>query len=65
MTHLALAWCLTSPGCTNVILGATKVEQLEDNLKSLQLLPKLTGDVLKEVEEILQTKPEGAKSLYV
>lgn len=65
MTHLALAWCVVNPGVTNVILGATKVEQLEDNLKSLDIIPKLTGEVLKEIEEILETKPEGARSLYL
>ena len=64
MTHLALAWCAVNPGVSNVILGATKVEQLEDNLKALDLLPKLTPEVLGEIEEVLQTKPEGAKTLH-
>ncbi|KAK9899325.1 Aldo/keto reductase [Cystobasidium minutum MCA 4210] len=64
MTHLALAWCAVNPGVSNVILGATKVEQLEDNLKALDLIPKLTPEVLGEIEEVLQTKPEGAKTLH-
>ena len=58
MTHLALAWTVRNPLISNCILGATKVEQLEDNLKAID---KLTPDVLQEIEEILQNKPEGAK----
>lgn len=65
MTHLALAWCAVHPGVSNVILGATKVEQLQDNLKALELIPKLNGEVLTEIESILETKPEGAKTLYL
>lgn len=34
--------------------------QLEDNLKSLQLLPKLTPEVMDKIDAILKTKPEPA-----
>jgi len=61
MTHLALAWTVRDPLISNCILGATKVEQLEDNLKALDIMDKLTPDVLQEIEDILQNKPEGAK----
>jgi aryl-alcohol dehydrogenase-like predicted oxidoreductase len=64
-THLALAWCAVNPNVSNVILGATKVEQLEDNLKALDIIPKLTHEVMAEIEEIIQTKPEGGKTLFV
>lgn len=64
-THLALAWCAVNPNVSNVILGATKVEQLEDNLKALDMIPKLTTEVMEEIESVLQTKPEGGKTLFV
>jgi aryl-alcohol dehydrogenase-like predicted oxidoreductase len=40
-----------------VILGATNKQQLLDNLGSLDILSKLTDDVMKEIEEIVKTKP--------
>jgi len=43
-----------------VILGATKPEQVHDNCKALQLLPKLTPEVLEEIESILQNKPKAS-----
>lgn len=57
LTHLSLCWCLKNPNVSTVILGASKVEQLADNLNSLQYLDKLTPDVILAIEEILQNKP--------
>lgn len=55
---LAIAWCIKNPNVTTAILGATKKQQLLDNLKALELLPKLTTDVMEKIEKIIQTKPE-------
>jgi aryl-alcohol dehydrogenase-like predicted oxidoreductase len=41
-----------------VILGASRPEQLKENLKALEVLPKLTPDVLKKIEEIVGTVPK-------
>ena len=38
MNRLALAWCLKNPNVSTTILGASKVEQLADNLKALEVL---------------------------
>lgn len=57
MTHMALAWCLKNPHVSTVILGASRVAQLEDNLQSLAALPKLTPDVMAQIETILDNKP--------
>jgi len=59
VTHLALAWAASNPNVSTVILGATKVEQVLDNLKALELLDKLTPEILQEIEGILDNKPEG------
>ncbi|BGP29983.1 hypothetical protein JCM10296v2_001735 [Rhodotorula toruloides] len=54
---VALAWCVKNPNVSTVILGATKVEQLEENFKALDVLPKITDDILKEIDEIFENKP--------
>ncbi|KAK6854253.1 hypothetical protein PG995_009346 [Apiospora arundinis] len=56
-SQLALAWCIKNPNVSTVILGATKVEQIEDNCKSLQLSEKLTPELMEEIEKILDNKP--------
>ena len=57
-TQLALAWAASNPNVSTVILGATKTEQLLDNLGALDVIDKLTPDVHAKIEEILQNKPE-------
>lgn len=58
LTHLALCWCLKNKNVSTVILGASKVSQLEENLKCYDSLPKLTDEVMLKIEEILQNKPQ-------
>ncbi|KAI0684582.1 NADP-dependent oxidoreductase domain-containing protein [Cytidiella melzeri] len=57
LTHLALAWIAVQKHTSTVILGASKPEQVLDNLKALEVLPKLTPQVLEKIEEILGNKP--------
>ncbi|KAK3335240.1 NADP-dependent oxidoreductase domain-containing protein [Cercophora scortea] len=59
VTHLALAWAASNPNVSTVILGATKIEQVIDNLKAIPLLEKLTPEILAEIEEVLDNKPKG------
>lgn len=56
--QLALAWCAQNPNVSSVILGATKVAQLEENLKALPIIAQLSDDILQKIEDILQNKPE-------
>ncbi|MEJ2709126.1 MAG: aldo/keto reductase [Anaerolineales bacterium] len=58
MARLALAWCLKNPNVSTVIMGASKVSQIEDNLQSLDLVDQLTDDVMEKIEEALDNKPE-------
>jgi aryl-alcohol dehydrogenase-like predicted oxidoreductase len=58
LTHMSLCWCLKNPNVTSVILGASKVAQLEDNLKCYDAMPKLTTEVMDKIEAILQNKPK-------
>lgn len=55
--QLAVAWCLSNPNVSTVILGASKVAQLKENLKAPEVLPKLTDDVLQRIDDILGNKP--------
>ncbi|KAI0724769.1 Aldo keto reductase [Fomitopsis betulina] len=57
VAQLALAWVAINPNTSTVILGASRPEQVVENLKALELIPKLTPAVLEKIEEILQNKP--------
>jgi len=57
--QLALAWVAKNPNTSTVILGASKPEQVVENLKALDVLPKLTPEVLDKIDEILANKPDG------
>jgi voltage-dependent potassium channel beta subunit len=57
MATLAIAWTIKNPNVTTAILGATKKSQLEENLKALDAVSKLTPDVMEKIEKILQNKP--------
>lgn len=59
-SQLAIAWCLKNPNVSSVITGASKPEQVYENMKALDVVDKLTPDVLDCIEEILQNKPEPA-----
>lgn len=57
LAKLSLAWCLKNPNVSTVILGATKAEQLKENLTVLEVVPLLTDKVMEDIEEIMGTKP--------
>lgn len=57
LASLAIAWCIKNPYVSTAILGATKKEQLHENLKALEVANKLTPDVMEKIEKILQNKP--------
>lgn len=57
LPQLSIAWCLKNSNVSTVILGATKKEQLLENLGSLEVVSKLNDDVMRKIEDIMQTKP--------
>jgi len=57
MASMAIAWTIKNPQVTTAILGATKKEQLTENLKALDTLKLLSPEVMDEIEKILQNKP--------
>jgi voltage-dependent potassium channel beta subunit len=57
--HMALLWCLSHPRVSTVILGASKISQLHDNLAALEHKAKLTPDVMHKIETVIANKPAG------
>ncbi|KAI5292664.1 hypothetical protein KEM52_006162 [Ascosphaera acerosa] len=59
LSHLALAWCLKNQNVTTVITGASRPEQLVDNVKALDVYPELTPEIMEEIEQLLDNKPKS------
>jgi voltage-dependent potassium channel beta subunit len=53
LAQLAIAWCAANPNVSSVITGASKVEQVHDNMGAIDLLPKLTPEVKDRIEGIV------------
>jgi voltage-dependent potassium channel beta subunit len=61
LAQMALAWCLRSPNVSTVITGASRVSQVTENMQAIDVLPKLTDDVLARIEAVLQNQPQPAE----
>ena len=53
LAQLALAWCVRNPRVSTVITGATRVEQISENMKALEVVPKLTPEVLARIDGLV------------
>jgi aryl-alcohol dehydrogenase-like predicted oxidoreductase len=53
LAQLAIAWCAKNPHVSTVITGASRVEQVRENLKAIEVVPRLTGPVLERIEKIV------------
>jgi voltage-dependent potassium channel beta subunit len=54
LAQLAIAWCASNPHVSTVITGASRVEQVHENLAALDVIARLTPEVLTEIEEIVR-----------
>ena len=57
LAKLSLAWCLKNQYVSTVILGASKVSQLKENLEAFDVIPMLTDEVMSAIDEVLENKP--------
>lgn len=57
---LAITWCLKNENVSTVMLGASKLSQLEENFKAIEAKAKLTPEVIEGIEKILKNKPKHA-----
>ena len=58
-SQLAIAWCAKNPNVSTVILGASNVEQVHENLGALKALEQLTPEVLAEITGIIHPWTRG------
>ncbi len=58
MPQLALAWCLKNENVSTVITGASNVEQVEQNMKTMDIIDKVDDEVMERIEGILDNKPK-------
>jgi len=53
-SQLALAWCLKNSNVSTAIIGATRAEQVEENVAAVEALEKLDESVMERIESILE-----------
>jgi aryl-alcohol dehydrogenase-like predicted oxidoreductase len=61
---LALAWVIKNPHVSSAITGASRVEQVYKSVKALDVVPKLTEEIMKEIDDILGNKPPPLKRRF-
>jgi voltage-dependent potassium channel beta subunit len=54
VAQLAIAWCLKNTHVSSVITGATKIDQLLDNVGAIEMKPKLTPEVMATIDKICE-----------
>ena len=59
MAQLALAWCLQNPNVSSVITGASRPQQVADNMKAFDVMDKLTPEIMARIEGILDNRPKS------
>ncbi len=55
--QLALAWCLRNPRVSSVITGASRIEQIEENLAAVEAVDRLEDEVVDRIDEIFDNRP--------
>ena len=58
-SSINIAWVIQNKDISTAILGAKKPEQLNENLKALEIVPKLTEEISEEIENIMGNTPPG------
>jgi aryl-alcohol dehydrogenase-like predicted oxidoreductase len=57
LAQLALAWCLKNPNVSTVITGATRPEQVNENMKAEGIVQNLSSEVMERIDGVLGNKP--------
>ncbi|TMI40712.1 voltage-dependent potassium channel subunit beta [Candidatus Bathyarchaeota archaeon] len=57
MAQLALAWCLKNPNVSTVITGASRPEQVNENMKAAEVAGKIDSSLLEKIDSILGNRP--------
>jgi voltage-dependent potassium channel beta subunit len=62
LSQLALAWTLKNPRVSTAITGASRPEQVKENMKALDVVSQLTEEIMNRIEDILQNKPQTPRN---
>lgn len=52
LAQFSLAWCLQNPHVSTVMTGASRVEQVHENMQAMQFVDRFTADVMAEIDRI-------------
>ena len=52
LAQFSLAWCLQNPNVSSVITGASRVEQVHENMQAIEFVDRFTPDVMSEINRI-------------
>ncbi len=58
LAQLSIAWCARNPNVSTVITGASRVEQVRENMKAVDVIPRLTPEIMQRIDDILGYKKE-------
>ncbi len=58
LSQLSLSWCLLNKNVSTVITGASRVNQIKENIKALETVSLLNDEVVDQIERIIQNKPK-------
>ena len=58
LSQLALAWCLKNPFVSTVITGASRVEQVHENMQASDVVDKITTEIMETIDVIFEVKKE-------
>ncbi|TMW59108.1 hypothetical protein Poli38472_007253 [Pythium oligandrum] len=58
MAQLALAWCASNENVSSVLFSATTVEQLDENMKALEFIDKITPEIKAKIDAVVQFQPQ-------
>lgn len=58
LSQLAIAWIIKNPNISSVITGASKPEQVLENVEAVKHADKLTPEIMEKIEKIVENKPQ-------
>jgi aryl-alcohol dehydrogenase-like predicted oxidoreductase len=58
LAQFSLAWCLQNPYVSSVITGASRAEQVHENMKAMEFVDKFTPEIMEQIDEIFGIKQE-------
>ncbi len=64
MSQLALAWVLKNPNVSSAITGASRPEQVYENVRAVEIVDRLTPEIMEKIDRILENKPPAITARF-